>query len=101
MINTIKRLSSRPLPCFPYPCKHVQSGLSVTPSEMLQLAQQGVPISSHFDDSKFDDGDTKALGTIDFIHQRGLDIVDVWNHQKDSRKKLLDAQAKDIQMYGD
>lgn len=101
MINTIKRMASRPLPRFPYSKTHVQSGLSVTPSEMLQLAQQGIPISSHFDDSKFDDGDTKSLGTIDFIHQRGLDIVDVWNHQKDSRKKLLDAKAKDIQMYGE
>ncbi len=101
MINTIKRMASRPLPRFSYSEKHVQSGLSVTPSEMLQLAQQGIPISSHFDDSKFDDGDTKSLGTIDFIHQRGLDIVDVWNHEKDSRKKLLDAKAKDIQMYGE
>lgn len=101
MISTIKKMASRPLPLFPYSEKHVQSGLSVTPSEMLQLAQQGIPISSHFDDSKFDDGDTKSLGSIDFIHQRGLDIVDVWNHQKDSRKKILDAKAKDIQMYGD
>lgn len=101
MITTIKKMARTPLPRFPYAHKHVQSGLSVTPSEMLQLAQQGIPISSHFDDSKFDDGDTKSLGTIDFIHQRGLDIVDVWEHQKDSRKKLLDAKAKDIQMYGE
>lgn len=101
MISTIRKMARASLPSFPYSRKHVQSGLSVTPSEMLELSRQGIPISSHFDDSKFDDGDTKSLGTIDFIHQRGLDIVDVWNYQKDSRKKLLNAKAKDIQMYGE
>lgn len=101
MISTIRKMARRAIPHYPYSRFNVQSGLSVTPSEMLALAQQGIPISSHFDDSKFDDGDTKSLGSIDFIHQRGLDIVDVWEHQKSSRKKLLDAQAKDVQMYGE
>lgn len=101
MISTICKMARRAIHRYPYSRVNVQSGLSVTPSEMLALAQQGIPISSHFDDSKFDDGDTKALGSIDFIHQRGLDIVDVWEHQKSSRKKLLDAKAKDIQMYGE
>lgn len=101
MITTIRKMARRAISYYPYTRVNVQSGLSVTPSEMLALAQQGIPISSHFDDSKFDDGDTKALGSIDFIHQRGLDVVDVWEHQKSSRKKLLDAKAKDIQMYGE
>lgn len=94
-------MARRAIPLYPYTRVNVQSGLSVTPSEMLSLAQQGIPISSHFDDSKFDDGDTRSLGSIDFIHQRGLDVVDVWEHQKSSRKKVLDAKAKDIQMFGD
>lgn len=77
----------------------VQSHLSLTPSEMMELAKQGIPVSSHFDDSKFNDGDSKSLGTIDIVHTRGIDVVDAWNYERDCRRKLMKAHETDVANY--
>lgn len=77
-----------------------QSGLSLTPSQMLNLSEQGIPISSHLDDSNFYDGDSSNDMNIDPLRMRGVDIVDAWNLQHKSRKNILDANIKDIQNYG-
>lgn len=101
MINELnKRAFSLPRTAH-YPNHHVQNGLSLTPAEMLKLSEQGIPISSHFDDSKFYDGDSKPLNGIDFLDQRGIDVVDAWNHQKDSRRNLRKAQSTDIKNFGE
>lgn len=100
MIRTLRKTSRDVSRGVNVPKVRVQGGLSLTPSQMLELSEQGIPISSHFDDSKFHDGDTKSLGTIDFINTRGIDIVDAWNFERDCRKRLLNSQKTDMQNYG-
>ena len=73
---------------------HVQSHLSLTPSEMRQSAERGEPISSRFDDSAFYDGDNKTTVHLDPLDRRGLDINDVWEYQQNSRSRIKKAMKE-------
>ncbi|UPW41792.1 hypothetical protein [Peromfec virus RodF7_9] len=79
---------------------HVQSGLAVTPAQMLHDASLGIPIKSRFDDSSFYDGDSELSVGIDPLERRGVDISDAWNAQQDAKARLQRAQADDIRVYG-
>lgn len=65
----------------------VQSGLAVTPAQMLEMASQGIPISSVGAEFMYDDGQR----TVDFEppleRQRRVEIGDLWESQMDIRKK--------------
>lgn len=83
--------------------KHINSvadGLALTPSQMLELSQHGVPVSSHFDDSQFYDGD--STNSLDLLpeHIRGLDISDYWNMSRDARAKFSKAARHDKAFFG-
>lgn len=78
----------------------VRSHLSLTPSEMLAMSERGIPIASNMNPDDFVDGDESPFVNINPLDCRGIDIVDAWNLQKASRKKLLSARDTDIQNYG-
>lgn len=65
----------------------VQTGLAVTPAQMLEMAQQGIPISSVNAEYMYDDGQR----TVDFVppleRQRRIEIGDLWENEMDIRKK--------------
>lgn len=65
----------------------VQTGLAVTPAQMLEMAQQGIPISSVNAEYMYDDGQR----TVDFVppleRQRRVEIGDLWENEMDIRKK--------------
>lgn len=65
----------------------VQPGLALTPSQISELTRAGVPISN-VNAMQFFDG----YRTLDFqpglLNRRGVDLVDAWEAQMDSRKKL-------------
>lgn len=74
---------------------HVQSSLSVTPSQMMYNAEHGIPIASQLvDESQFYDGDTGRQVTLPNWYRRGYDIVDAWNDQNDSRSKVRNLKSK-------
>lgn len=78
----------------------VRNDLAVTPAQMQVMAANGVAISSQRA-SDFNDGDTNASFDIPLEQIRGLDIVDYWELQKDSRNRVkmhIEANAK---KYGD
>lgn len=72
----------------------VQSGLSVTPAQMSELALSGVPVSSHNLQSFYDDGYSAFDMTIPVDKTRGVDIADMWNARQDSKRKLRDLKSK-------
>lgn len=82
------------------PRTYVQSGLAVTPSVMMSLAEDGIPIASSMSDDNFIDGDHTNVVDIDPLLMRGVDVVDAWNLQRRSRNNLVAAKNKDIQNYG-
>lgn len=82
------------------PYTEVASGLALTPAQMLELSQSGIPVSSQMADDMFYDGDTSMRVHIDPLDRRGIDVVDAWNLQKSSRRKLMEAHNNDISDYG-
>lgn len=64
-----------------------QNGLAVTPTQMLEMAEAGIPINSINADSFYDDGKR----TLDFEptldRQRGVDIGDLWENEQDIKYK--------------
>lgn len=66
----------------------VQTGLSFTPSKMLKLASEGIPVSSQTAGAQFDDG----YRTLDFEplpeYQRGIEFAELWERQQTARKKF-------------
>lgn len=73
---------------YSYPVVDVVNDMALTPSKMKQYSDAGIPISSSIDSSTFDDGDETNIIRCDYFRQRGIDLVDVWNFQQDSRKKV-------------
>lgn len=96
MLYQLTKFNSTPTRGYNIKEEYVQTGLAVTPSEMLQMAQSGVPISSQMADNLFYDGDTSMAVELDPLDQRGLDIVDVWNMQHDARKKIRKVMDSEI-----
>lgn len=68
----------------------VQPGLALTPSQISEMTRAGIPISN-VNAMQFFDG----YRTLDFqpglLNRRGVDIIDAWEAQQDSREKLSKA----------
>lgn len=75
--------------------QRVQDGLACTPQQALELAQQGVPISTQMANPQlFDDGVSNPGSEVPMERQRGVSINDMWNEQcrieKEFNSKLND-----------
>ena len=67
----------------------VTPGLAVTPAQMLEMTENHVAISSfgmEYNEGSFD---TFASSGVPLERQRGVDIVDVWQTEKQARYNLL------------
>lgn len=70
--------------------KPSQSGLAVTPQQMLDLSQQGVPINSAQSSDNFDDG-SLICGNPTLDQMRGVDANQLWDAEykiKQNAQKL-------------
>ena len=76
----------------------VVPGLAVTPSQMARMTAQGIPISSQLAEN-FVDGTSNPSFDIPIEQRRGIDVVQVWEAQKDARLKIINAHKADKQMY--
>lgn len=69
--------------------KPSQSGLAVTPQQMLDLSQQGVPINASQSSDNFDDGSTLCDNpTLD--QMRGVDANQLWDAEYKIKNKAKD-----------
>lgn len=81
----------------------VQSHLAYTPSQMMELAAQGIPVSTQTAAfaSSFDEG----YRTLDFTplpeHQRGMDIAQLWEISKDAHARISGVIKKAKKIGGD
>lgn len=66
----------------------INGKLAMTPSKMMKLAEQGIPISSQQLGGQFYDGDVKVTWDVPIDRQRGVDMNDMWNYEQTVRKKM-------------
>lgn len=70
--------------------------LSVTPSQMLAMAEKGIPISNHHLNQLYTDGEVNPSWEIDIDRQRGTDVVQLWEHNKTVKEKIKKAYKESI-----
>lgn len=71
----------------------VQNGLAVTPSDVLRMAENGIPASAQMNSSFFD-GSQKPGWDVPLEERRGVDIAQMWQSSKDIKQKFRDAHAR-------
>lgn len=75
----------------------VQSGLSITPAQMADLSAKGIPVSAQSGAMEFDSVAVPANDYgVPIDMQRGTDIADVWNAQKNARKKMKEVRKTGV-----
>lgn len=65
----------------------VQRGLAVTPRQMMEMAEQGIPISSVNAEWMYDDGMRNLEFEPPMERQRRVELGDLWETQQDVKKK--------------
>lgn len=79
----------------------VQDGLSLSPTQVAEMTRAGIPISPA-NGMQFYDGDRSLNFDPGLFGRRGVNMIDVWNAQQDSRRKLRDlARSTQFQEGGD
>lgn len=71
--------------------KPVQNGLALTPAQMAEMAERGIPISTANAQLAYEEGDRSNSFDIPVEDKRGVDMADVWVAQQDARKRVKDA----------
>lgn len=75
--------------CFPRQNNaRVQSKLALTPSQIKQRVDQGLPVGDNFAEGTFDDGEINCPSDVPLLYRRGVDINALWETQTESRKYL-------------
>lgn len=72
----------------------VKNGLAITPAAMMEMMQQGMPISAQGYSLK---EETLAQSNDFFVpaeHQRHFDMVDAWNAKLDVQEKVRTVRRK-------
>lgn len=71
------------------PVLKVIGGQALTPAQMDHMRKRGQSITSfQVDETLFNDGTTNPKFEIPITDQRGVDVVDVWNAQKDAKANV-------------
>ena len=79
----------------------VQNDLSYTPSQMMQMAEKGVAISTqNVNPDNFYDGDINSSFELGIDRLRGVDIADCWQAEQSIKKKAKNGLKNDIRMFG-
>lgn len=81
----------------------VQDNLSYTPTQMMLLAEKGIPVTTanQAADSFFD-GVPIGQGSFELPldQQRGIDVADTWQASQLIRKKAKSGLINDIRQFG-
>lgn len=102
MNSRIRNSASRLRPCHIVDdsFSKVEQGLAYTPSQMRQMAEKGIPINTLMANETFFDGDYNNSTDLPLEFTRGIDSIDAWNAERDSRKRLAAAHRNDVNLYG-
>lgn len=95
MVHSIKKSASHSRLYQTFPPSSTQQGLAYTPSQMLELTNRGVPISSLNVCQGFEGTLDASFDSLPPSEVRGYDIVRAWNEQQDARDKISKAISKD------
>lgn len=79
----------------------VKNGLAITPARALEMAKNGIPITSANVENFLPQGDTRPGWDIPMERQRGVDPADLWQESKNIKSKYLNAHRKDVEKYGE
>lgn len=65
--------------------------LALTPSQMLDMAEHGIPISNGNLSQLYDDGTVNPSWDIDLDRQRGVDVNQMWEHNQEIKSRFKKA----------
>lgn len=65
----------------------VRNGLAVTPSQVLKMAESGLPVSAQLQ-YQMVEGHEGSDWTLGIEERRGIDMAQVWQESKSARKRL-------------
>lgn len=66
----------------------VQNGLAITPSQMYDMAQKGIPVAAQNLGIMYDEGYSELDFTPPLEYRRGIDIADAFEARMDAKAKL-------------
>lgn len=70
--------------------KPVQNNLALTPSDILRMAEQGIPASSA-NNPNLIDGNSDNDWNVPLEERRGIDMTDLWNERQNIKSKFRKA----------
>ena len=74
----------------------VQNGLAITPAQMLDLTNRGIPVSPSNLGLEYDDGYSELEFDVPSEHVRGIDMADLWEQREDMRDKMRSPKFKEL-----
>lgn len=83
--------------------KPVQDDLAYTPSQMMQLSERGIAVTTgNLPNDNFFDGVPVGQGSFDLPldQQKGVDIADCWQASMSIRKKAKSGLKNDVKQFG-
>lgn len=78
----------------------VQNGLAMTPSQMAELAIQGIPVNNQTLAAYYDEGYSHLSYDMPLDIQRGIDVAQLWEEKQRIGKKVVNAHKAEIDFYG-
>lgn len=79
-----------------------EQGLAYTPSQMNELRQRGIPISTMMvADNLFYDGDSSGDMSYDPVLHRDVNEINAWEMERSAKKNLMRAHKQDVELYDD
>ena len=79
----------------------VYSNLVVTPSQMLKMAEKGIPVSSNNTSFRPEDGEKNPSFDITLDRIRGVDPASMWEQSQIIKQKAKRAHIRDRERFGD
>lgn len=79
----------------------VYGNLTVTPSEMLRMTEQGIPISAQNMAYKPTDGESNPSWDLPLDRLRGVDPAQMWETQQNIKERAKRAHVTDRKRFGD
>lgn len=74
----------------------VQNGLAVTPSQMLEMTERGIPITPQNLGLIYDEGVSKLDFEPPMEFRRGVDICDMWEHRENMKSKVRSKEFQSL-----
>lgn len=70
----------------------VHNGLAITPSQVLKMAEQGLPVTAQLQ-YQMVEGHEGSDWNLGIEERRGIDMAQVWQESKSARKRLKSGAA--------